>query len=257
VGHGAWDELDAERLELIARAHRYADRGLDVHAQRLGAGGPLPPRLADTPMVVDTGRGELAPASADAGPGGMEVPSSLVAPVAALPALLSPDSTGLGADPAVALAVAAAVPSLALVLAHDGPGADRARLVLDGAGRPDVPVAIVDAADEAVAAVAAGGGPWRWVGLGSTAGLAGLLDRRPDLADQLVLTQLVTGPVAGGVVAAVRRPWLVICPPGVPALVVAAAMQLPFVEFALQPDGSFVSGHLHAAPFQAWLDRTV
>jgi pyrimidine-specific ribonucleoside hydrolase len=180
VTQSPWEELDAEREEMIARANRYADLGLGVHAELLRAGGRLPPSVQSAPMIVDT-------------------------------------DVGGDPDDAVALVVAAtAVPSLALVLTSDELDGERARLaryLLDLAGRPDVPVVagqravqpplfsangLVPAAvpaqpDDVVAAVdatCAGTGPVRWVGMGPMSNLAGVLAARPDLAPRIVLTQM-------------------------------------------------------------------
>lgn len=175
-----WEDLDAERAEMIARASRYADLGLGMHADLLAAGGPLPPTVTSAPMIVDT-------------------------------------DVGGDPDDAVALVVAAtAVPSLALVLTCDELDGERARLaryLLDLAGRPDVPVVSGQRAVQsplfsatglvpgdvpgqphdilaAVDAVCAGQGAVRWVGMGPMSNLARVLTARPDLAARIVLTQM-------------------------------------------------------------------
>ena len=171
--------LEAERAELISRSGRYADRGLGVHADLLGAGGPVPGDLRDAPMIVDT-------------------------------------DVGGDPDDAVALVAAAvSVPPLALVLTAAEVGGERARLarhLLDLTGRIEVPVVAgqegVDplfcveglVPDDvsyqptdvvaAVARVCSGKGPVRWVGIGPLSNLAGVLAVRPDLAERFVLTQM-------------------------------------------------------------------
>jgi pyrimidine-specific ribonucleoside hydrolase len=180
VTQSAWEELNAEREELIASANRYADLGLGVHADLLGAGGPIPLNLRSASMIIDT-------------------------------------DVGGDPDDAVALIVAAVtVPSLALVLTcdeADGQRARLARLLLDLAGRPEVPVVaghkatghplfcadgLVPAALPhqptdvlaAVETVCAGPEPVRWVGMGPMSNLARILSNRPDLAQRLALTQM-------------------------------------------------------------------
>jgi pyrimidine-specific ribonucleoside hydrolase len=180
VTQSAWEELNAEREEMIARANRYADLGLGVHAGLLGAGGPIPPSVRSAPMIIDT-------------------------------------DVGGDPDDAVALIVAAAtVPTLALVLTCDEADGERARfarLLLDLAGRPEVPVVagheatthpvfcadgLVPAAlphqpSDVLAAVetaCAGPEPVRWVGMGPMSNLARVLSNRPNLAQRLVLTQM-------------------------------------------------------------------
>jgi hypothetical protein len=107
VKQSPWDELAAERENMIARANAYADLGLGVHADMLAAGGPVPPLVRSAPLIIDA---------------------------------------DVGSEPgdAVALIVAAtAVPELALVLTCDEVDGERARLaryLLDLAGRPEVPV---------------------------------------------------------------------------------------------------------------------
>jgi pyrimidine-specific ribonucleoside hydrolase len=180
VTGSGWEDLDAERAELIARANRYADLGLGVHADLLAAGGPIPQTVTSAPMIIDT-------------------------------------DVGGDPDDAVALIVAAsAVPSLALVLTCDELDGERARLaryLLDLAGRPDVPVAAGQGATQsplfsatglvpgyvprqphdvpaAVDVVCAQPGAVRWVGMGPMSNLARVLAVRPDLATRLVLTQM-------------------------------------------------------------------
>ena len=175
-----WDELAAERDDMIARARRYADLGLGVHADLLAAGGPVPSLVRSTPLIIDT-------------------------------------DVGGDPDDAVALIVAAtAVPTLTLVLTCDELDGERARLaryLLDLAGRPEVPVVAGQQASQpplfsadglvpatvpkqpddvlaAVDAAFAGPGPVRWVGMGPMSNLARVLTVRPDLASRIVLTQM-------------------------------------------------------------------
>ncbi|EWC63258.1 Inosine-uridine preferring nucleoside hydrolase [Actinokineospora spheciospongiae] len=127
--------------------------------------------------------------------------------------------TDAGGDPddAVALVLAAAEPTLALVTTVDELGGERARFarhLLDLLGRADVPV--VAGADlgntrmncveglvpddvpaqggdvvEAVAEVCARtDGPVRWVGIGPASNLARVLTTRSDLRARLVVTQM-------------------------------------------------------------------
>ncbi|SDC13485.1 nucleoside hydrolase [Actinokineospora iranica] len=127
--------------------------------------------------------------------------------------------TDAGGDPddAVALVLAAAEPSLALVTTVDELGGRRARfarLLLDLVGRADVPVVAgadlgntrLDCVDglvpdavpdqpggvvDAVAKVCAEAeGPVRWAGLGPASNLAEVLATRPDLANRLTVTQM-------------------------------------------------------------------
>lgn len=127
--------------------------------------------------------------------------------------------TDAGGDPddAIALVIAAAEPSLALVSTVDELGGRRARFVrhlLDLLGREDVPVvAGADLGDtrmdciaglvpdsvapqrtnvaEAVGdIVAKTDGLVRWAGMGPVTNLAALLTENPDLAQRLVVTQM-------------------------------------------------------------------
>ncbi|WP_131785286.1 nucleoside hydrolase [Protofrankia symbiont of Coriaria ruscifolia] len=180
VAQSEWDRVEAEREELAARAERYADLGLGIHAELLRAGGPVPPSLTDRPIIVDT---------------------------------------DIGGDPddAVAVVVAAlTVPELKLVVTTDEVGGERARFaryLLDLCGRPDVAVVAGRQLREAayftasglvpdsvastrtdvlrmVEAVCAAGGLVRWVGMGPLSNLADVLDVRPHLAHTLVVTQM-------------------------------------------------------------------
>jgi pyrimidine-specific ribonucleoside hydrolase len=128
--------------------------------------------------------------------------------------------TDVGGDPddAIALAIAArAVPHLALVVTSDETDGERARFAryfLDLLGRPEVPVIagadlgerryfsiddlvpqtigaqptdVVDAVAELCRRI---DGPVRWVGMGPVSNLARVLSSQPDLAAQLVITQM-------------------------------------------------------------------
>ncbi|WP_199442809.1 nucleoside hydrolase [Umezawaea beigongshangensis] len=144
------------------------------------SGDPFPPSQAGAPLIVDT-------------------------------------DAGGDPDDAVALVLAAAEPTLALVTTVDELGGRRARFVrhlLDLLGRADVPVVAgadlgntrLDCVDglvpdsvpaqptgvvDAVAAVcAAASGRVRWAGLGPVTNLAEVLTTRPDLAGRLVVTQM-------------------------------------------------------------------
>jgi pyrimidine-specific ribonucleoside hydrolase len=127
--------------------------------------------------------------------------------------------TDAGGDPddAIALVVAAAEPTLALVVTNDELGGERARFVrhlLDLLDRPDVPVVagsdlgntrlncIEGLAPPEVAAQPADvlaavtqvcsstTDPVRWVGIGPASNLAMLLTEREDVAERLVVTQV-------------------------------------------------------------------
>ncbi len=140
-----------------------------------------------------------------------------------LPVILDADIGG-EPDDAMALVIAAReLPELTLVLTSDemsGQRARFARLLLDAAGRPDVPVvagrqlsatpcfftagltpgSVVTQPDDVAAAVRAAcgrGGAARWIGLGPLSNLAALLSRDPGLAQRLLITQL-TGTVNRG-----------------------------------------------------------
>ncbi len=141
-----------------------------------------------------------------------------------LPVILDADIGG-EPDDAMALVIAAReLPELTLVLTSDemsGQRARFARLLLDAAGRPDIPVvagrqlsatpcffatgltpgSVVAQPDDVAAAVRAAcgraGGAARWIGLGPLSNLAALLSRDPGLAERLFITQL-TGTVNRG-----------------------------------------------------------
>lgn len=133
------------------------------------------------------------------------------------PVIIDTDIGGDG-DDAIAVAVAALrVPELALVLTSDEYDRQRARFArwfLDQLDRPDVPVVagadlgntrylcvrelippdVTVTAGDVVAAVeavcATTEGPVRWVGMGPMSNLAAVLTARPQLAKQLVVTQM-------------------------------------------------------------------
>ncbi|WP_239373599.1 nucleoside hydrolase [Frankia sp. Cj5] len=180
MAQSEWDRVEAEREELAARAERYANLGLGIHAELLRAGGPVPPSLTNRPIIVDT---------------------------------------DIGGDPDDAVAMVAAaltVPELKLVVTGDEIGGERARFaryLLDLCGRPDVVVVAgrqlregayftasglvpdsVASADTDVLRMAeaacADGGLVRWVGMGPLSNLADVLDVRPRLARSFVLTQM-------------------------------------------------------------------
>ncbi|MFB9909614.1 nucleoside hydrolase [Allokutzneria oryzae] len=140
----------------------------------------------------------------------------MLTPRAGSPLIVDTDAGG-DPDDAVALVLAAAEPTLALVTTVDELGGRRAKFVrhlLDLVGRPDVPVVAgadlggtrMDCIDglvpdsvaaqpvgvvDAVAAVCARTeGLVRWAGLGPVTNLAEVLTTRPDLAERLVVTQM-------------------------------------------------------------------
>ncbi|WP_424186772.1 hypothetical protein ACOBQX_02765 [Actinokineospora sp. G85] len=177
--------------------------------------------------------------------------------------------TDAGRDPAaaVALVLAAAEPSLALVVAVPGERARFVRGLLDSLGRSEVPVVPAAGELDAVAAVCAGEeGPVRWAALGPATALARVLTELPVLRPRIVAT-LFGGPdeiniavdpeAAATVLTAAELPKLVLAhsAAGTPvtgelvngthrasllvgrpssnqgaALTLAAALQLPFVD---------------------------
>ncbi|MFI6870187.1 nucleoside hydrolase [Nocardia sp. NPDC050406] len=143
----------------------------------------------------------------------------LLPPPSAMPLIIDTD---IGGDPddAVALAVAADLPELALVITSDEHGGRRARLarhLLDLLGRPEVPVVagidlgnenywaaegltptdvpeqkrdvisavrdVLDRADDKV----------RWLGIGPMSNLATIINRLPEYTSRLVITQMGGG----------------------------------------------------------------
>jgi inosine-uridine nucleoside N-ribohydrolase len=172
-----------------------------------------------------------------------------------LPVILDADIGG-EPDDAMALVIAAReLPELALVLTSDemsGQRARFARLLLDAAGRPDVPVvagrqlsatpcffaagltpgSVAAQPDDVVAAVRAAcvraGGAARWIGLGPLSNLAALLSRDPGLARRLFITQL-TGTVNRGDPALPPRNFRL--DPGAARQVLNAARYLRLVGF--------------------------
>lgn len=178
VADDGWGRLEDERRELAERAEQF---GLGVHAERLNRGGGVPPRLTETPMIIDT---------------------------------------DIGGDPddAIALMTAARIcPQLALVVTSDEVRGERARFarhLLNLAGRPDVPVVAgrqlaespyfcvegltepqvgpqpSDVAGAVARVVAASTGPVRWVGMGPLTNLAELATHAPDLTTRLQVTQM-------------------------------------------------------------------
>ncbi|WP_328321017.1 hypothetical protein OHA70_23305 [Kribbella sp. NBC_00382] len=173
------------------------------------------------------------------------------------------------ADAALYKALAAAR-ELALVVTDD---VAAARASLNELGRQDVKVA----AEASAVADVPGEGPVRWIGAGrNTSPLASLLDS--EVAGRLRVTQLQVDGGAGPVLeaAAAGRLKLDLVSPNPddgelgPAVVVAAALALPFVDFRQVPVG--VDGHgrfqpqqggvvlwwgvsTEAGALQAWLDR--
>ncbi|ATL66689.1 nucleoside hydrolase [Nocardia terpenica] len=166
---------------LLGFADRYADLGYRSLAEQLRAGGPPPPSVQGTPIIVDS---------------------------------------DIGGDPDDAIAVTCAarnLPEVALILTADeyrGRRARFARHLLDLMERPDLPVVsgadlgntryhaidglIPDTVAEqptdivaAVRAVCAGTeGPVRWVGMGPLSNLAHVLRSAPELNARLVVTQM-------------------------------------------------------------------
>ncbi len=172
-----------------------------------------------------------------------------------LPVILDADIGG-EPDDAMALVIAAReLPELTLVLTSDemsGQRARFARLLLDAAGRPDVPVvagrqlsatpcffaagltpgSVVTQPDNVASAVRAAcgraGGHARWIGLGPLSNLAALLSWDPGLAQRLLITQL-TGTVNRGDPALPPRNFRL--DPGAARQVLSAARYLRLVGF--------------------------
>ena len=164
----------------INRAQRETRAMSDMLNLGYQPGGWFPPSLLETPLIIDT-------------------------------------DAGGDPDDAIALVIAAAEPTLALVVTSDELGGERARFVrhlLDLLGRSDVPVvagsdlgntrlnAIEDLVPPEVPAqptdvlasvtrvCSATAGPVRWVGIGPASNLAMVLTERPDLADRLAISQV-------------------------------------------------------------------
>jgi hypothetical protein len=171
------------------------------------------------------------------------------------------------ADPVLRIAASTAQ-ELALVVTDD---VAAARAVLDELGRQDVKV-VASAVAEVVPE-----GPVRWIGAGrDTSALASLLDS--DVAERLRVTQLQVDGGAGPVLeaAAAGRLKLDLVSPNPddgelgPAVVVAGALALPFVDFRQVPVGLDGLGRFQpqqggvvlwwgvsteAGALQAWLTR--
>jgi hypothetical protein len=189
----------------------------------------------------------------------------------------TPVVLAVGAADLVLRIAASTARELALVVTDD---VAAAREVLGSAGREDVAVvaATTDAAGLASAVVgAAGEGPVRWVGAGrDTGALTSLLES--EVVGRLRVTQLQVdggaGPVLDAVAAGRLKVDLVSPNPDDgelgPAVVVAGALALPFVDFRQVPVGVDALGRFQpqqggvvlwwgvsteAGALQAWLDR--
>lgn len=176
--------------------------------------------------------------------------------------------------PSTALTVAARTArDLALVLTDEP---DAVRGVLEEAGRPDVqvsadPEAIVELVTETER-------PKRWIGLGSADYLAQVVDS--DLVGRLRVTQLQVPSGAAPVLAAAAAGRLALDLVSAnpadgeagPAVAIAAALLLPFVDFhqvnvgvdefgrfQLQHDGFLLWWGITKEPgaLQAWVDRAL
>jgi pyrimidine-specific ribonucleoside hydrolase len=175
-----WAQLRQQWQGTVELGQRHPQTPLAAVANQLAAA-PPPPESPIGPVIVDT-------------------------------------DIGGDADDAIALAVAALrLPQLALVVTSDERGRQRARFArwfLDQLGRPEVPVVagvdlgntrylcvqeliphdVTVAAGDVVSAVetvcAATDAPVRWVGMGPMSNLAALLAARPQLANQLLVTQM-------------------------------------------------------------------
>ncbi|MEV6415606.1 hypothetical protein [Kribbella sp. NPDC051718] len=197
----------------------------------------------------------------------------------------TPVVLAVGAADLVLRIAASTARELALVVTDD---VAAARAVLDSLGREDVAVVAESAASPLASAVAgaagasgaagpSGEGPVRWIGAGRDAGaLTGLLES--EVAGRLRVTQLQVDGGAGPVLeaAAAGRLKLDLVSPNPadgelgPAVVVAAALALPFVDFRQVPVGVDGLGRFQpqqggvvlwwgvsteAGALQAWLDR--
>ncbi|WP_168200546.1 nucleoside hydrolase [Allokutzneria sp. NRRL B-24872] len=146
----------------------------------------------------------------------MKVDEPYPASLLATPLIIDTDAGG-DPDDAFALIVAAAEPTLALVVTSDELGGERARFVrhlLDLLGRPEVPVVAgadlgntrlncieglvppevphqpTDVLAAVTAVCSATDTSVRWVGIGTASNLAPLLDTRHGLAERLVVSQV-------------------------------------------------------------------
>ncbi|GGU16358.1 nucleoside hydrolase [Lentzea flava] len=142
------------------------------------------------------------------------------------------------AGDAIALVVAAAEPSLALVSTVDEFGGRRARHLLGLLRRDDVPVVAGTGLREAVAQIVTSTDRLvRWAGTGPATNLAALLTENPALAERLVITQMVGAhddrAAVNTVLAKGKLPKLVLDIAEDAelhrGLALAVALQLPFV----------------------------
>lgn len=179
---GDYDETEETLESASAAMLEFADRYPEFSslADKLRAAGPPPPRVHGTPIILDT-------------------------------------DVGGDPDDAIALTCAARQPELALVITADENGGQRAqfaRHLLNLLGRFDVPVVagadlgntrywVVDGMTPSTIAPQSGDilravteicaathGPVRWIGCGPLTNLAHVLRTVPDLAEQLVVTQM-------------------------------------------------------------------
>lgn len=153
----------------------------------------------------------------------------------------------------VSLTAAANGHDLALVITAE---VEQARAVLSGLGRADVTVSGPDGVSAALAAVAAGTDrPIRWVGVGQPDELVSVLDSGSDLVQRLRVTQLQVGSGAGALLRAVADGRLALDlvsqnpadGESGPAVAVAAARLLPFVDFRRIPAGADATDHFQPA----------
>ncbi|ATL67364.1 nucleoside hydrolase [Nocardia terpenica] len=178
MGDNDDETLESASAAMLGFATRYPE--FSTLAAKLHAAGPLPPRLTRTPIILDT---------------------------------------DIGGDPddAIALTCATRQDELSLVTTTDENHGLRARLarhLLDLLKRPDVPVVagadlgnthywiadglapdtIPSQSDDILTAVrtlcATTDGPVRWVGCGPLTNLAHILNAAPELAQQLIITQM-------------------------------------------------------------------
>ncbi|MFD4641054.1 hypothetical protein ACFWN2_27345 [Lentzea sp. NPDC058436] len=213
------EELNRERQDLVGLARRF---GLPQTV----SGDPFPPSQQGAPLIVDTDAGN---------------------------------------DSDAAIELVATQPSLALVSTVDQRRGRRLRRLLDLHGRTDVPVAESNELDKAVRRVMTStDGPVRWAGLGPATNAALALGE-PGVAERLVINQAGDPAVllrdltaARAVLTRAKLPKLVCWETfRHDGLVVATALQLPFVALRRERVALDEDGRLVEAPGGALVRVTV